>query len=54
MEAEMKKDEKSKDRHSTYLLIRCSGHCCTPIHRTIKKLKEKKGLGWLVASEDGL
>jgi len=45
MEAEMKKDECSKDKHKTYIFTRWSGHWWKPIHKTIKKIKEKRGLG---------
>ena len=47
MEAEMRKEERNKDNHSTYLLARYSGHWRKPIHKTIKDLKKKRGLGWL-------
>jgi len=47
MEAEVRKDERSKDKRNTFLLTRWSGHWRKPIHKTIKKLKEKRGLGWL-------
>jgi len=47
MEAEVKKDERSKDKHNTNLLTRWSGHWQKPIHKTTKKLKKKRELGWL-------
>jgi len=46
-EAEVRKDKRSKDKSNTYLLMRWSGHWRKPIHKTIKKLKEKGGIGWL-------
>ena len=47
MEAEVRKDERSKDKRNTHLLTRWSGHWHKPIHKTIKKLKVKRGLDWL-------
>ena len=50
MEAEIKKDERSKDKkRNTYMLTCWNYHCHwrKPMHKTIKKLKEKRGLGWL-------
>jgi len=49
MKAEVRKDERSKDKRNTYLLTRWSSHWPKPIHKTIKNLKEKRGLGWLRA-----
>ena len=50
IEAEVRKDERSKDKRNTYLLTRWSGHWRKPIHKTMKNLKEKRGLGWLHVS----
>ena len=49
MKANSKKEELKKDRRNTYVLSRYSGNWHTPIHKTIKKLKDKRGLGWLRA-----
>ena len=43
----MKKDERNKDKRNTCLLTRWSGHCRDSIHKTMKKLRKKRGLGWL-------
>lgn len=46
-EAIIQKDKWSKDRRGIYLLKSFTGHWHTVLHKTIKRRREKYGLGWL-------
>ena len=48
MENQLKKEKWNKDRkRNVYCLSRFDGHWRTPIHKTIHKLRNKRGLKWL-------
>ena len=47
MEAQLRKEEWKKDKRNIYFLQKYDGHWRTPIHKTIKKLRDKRGLQWL-------
>ena len=47
IEAALKKEEWQKDKRPTRVSVRHSGNWQTPTHKTIKKLKEKRGLSLL-------
>ena len=42
-----REEEMSKDRRSTFCIVRYSGEWRMPISKTLKRLKEKHQLGWL-------
>ncbi len=45
IEADLRKEERKKDRRNVYCITRFSGHWRTPIHKTIQRLRKKYGLG---------
>ena len=47
MEAICWKEEWSKDKRNTYCLTKYDGNWRTPIHKTIKQLRDNRGLKWL-------
>jgi hypothetical protein len=50
MASQLRKEERKKDKRNVYVLSRWSGNWRTkPIHKTIKKLADRRGLKWLRA-----
>ena len=47
LQAHLGKEERSKDRHNTYFVIRYSGQWCKTEHKNIHMLRNKFGLNWL-------
>ena len=45
--SEMRKEERKKDKRNVYPMSRYSENWRTPLHKTVKKLRDKHNLKWL-------